>query len=200
MNEVDREAQGACFAPDPGVKYCGVCGTLRLHEVHEKCRYHRDRVRGTTPSADPAPTNLHATLDQPGALEAVLPYMTKKPGFVAAVLDGSLLQLPRRRRCRQSPGTPRRQERPHQRRGPHRPQRTSAATTPGTSLWRAPPPPGDEAGAASEGKREGVLWPLGEGTVLRDLKLFGRAATHSAAPPPSRLSGKCGKVVDCVLT
>lgn len=55
---------------------------------------------------------------------------------------------------------------------------------PGTRLE----PPGRERG------RERVLWPLGEGTVLLDLKLFGRAATHSAAPPPSRLSGKCGKV------
>lgn len=94
MDEEDREAQDACFATDPGAVYCGVCGTLRLHEVHEKCRYHRDRVRGTTPSADSAPTDLRAALGQTGAVEAVLAYMTQRPGFAAAVLEGSLLQLP----------------------------------------------------------------------------------------------------------
>ncbi|KAM7290544.1 hypothetical protein ISCGN_027164 [Ixodes scapularis] len=94
MDKEDREAQGTCFAPDPGAMYCGVCGTLHLHEVHERWRYHRDRVRGATPSANPAPTDLHAALDQPGAVEAVLAYMTQRQGFLAAVLEGSLLQLP----------------------------------------------------------------------------------------------------------
>ncbi|KAG0438797.1 hypothetical protein HPB47_016868 [Ixodes persulcatus] len=68
-DEVDREAQGACFAPDPGAVYMR---RLRhtIHEAHKKCRYHRDRV--TTPSADPAPTDLHTALNQPSAAEAVL--------------------------------------------------------------------------------------------------------------------------------
>lgn len=89
MEDEDREARGPCFAPDPGIVYCGVCSTLQLHKVHEKCRYHRDRVRVTTLSSNPVPADLHTALDQLGALEAVLAYMTTKPGFATAVLEGA---------------------------------------------------------------------------------------------------------------
>ncbi|KAM7310651.1 hypothetical protein ISCGN_007559 [Ixodes scapularis] len=54
----------------------------------------RTPVPVTSPNSNPAPADLYTTLDQHCALEAVLAYMATKSGFAAAVLEGSLLQIP----------------------------------------------------------------------------------------------------------
>lgn len=82
------------MTPDPAAVYCEGCGVLRINEVHDDSKIHRSRVRAPEVVPPPAPPDLHAALDQPGAVDAVLSYMARRPEFAAAILDGSLFKMP----------------------------------------------------------------------------------------------------------
>ncbi|KAG0419409.1 hypothetical protein HPB47_004133 [Ixodes persulcatus] len=82
------------MTPDPAAVYCEGCGVLRINEIHDVSKVHRSRVRVPEVVPPPAPPDLHAALDQPGAVDAVLSYMARRPEFAAAILDGSLFRVP----------------------------------------------------------------------------------------------------------
>ncbi|KAG0431911.1 hypothetical protein HPB47_021341 [Ixodes persulcatus] len=95
VQDADREGQGTSMTPDPAVVYCEGCRVLRIHEIHEESKIHLSCVQGARGGPPPlAPPDLHAALDQPGAVDAVLSHMARRPEFAAAVLDGSLFRMP----------------------------------------------------------------------------------------------------------
>ncbi|KAG0415771.1 hypothetical protein HPB47_007053 [Ixodes persulcatus] len=94
VQDADREAQGASMTPDPAAVYCEGCGVLRINEIPDVSKLHRSRVRVPEVVPPPDPPDLHAALDQPGAVDAVLSYMARRPEFAAAILDGSLFRMP----------------------------------------------------------------------------------------------------------
>ncbi|KAG0434655.1 hypothetical protein HPB47_018966 [Ixodes persulcatus] len=94
VQDANREAQGASMTPDPAAVYCEGCGVLRINEIPDVSKLHRSRVRVPEVVPPPAPPDLHAALDQPGAVDAVLSYMARRPEFAAAILDGSRFRMP----------------------------------------------------------------------------------------------------------
>ncbi|KAM7287457.1 zinc finger protein 79-like [Ixodes scapularis] len=71
------------MTPDPAAVYCDGCGVLRIHKVHDWSKVHLSRVQVPEVVLPPVLPDLHTALNQPGATDAVLSYMARRPEFAA---------------------------------------------------------------------------------------------------------------------